>query len=187
MGQIGMKSILDILLSSDNKPALQEMQKKFDLSEAETRTAVEELIPALSRGIQNNTKDAGGMDALLEALRTGEHAKYMEQPGSLSDAATTREGNDILGHIFGDKKVSREVASRASQKAGISSSLLKKMLPVVATLVMGAMSKKVLGGGNTGRTVQAGSGGILSSLLDSDRDGSIWDDVLGMAARSMLR
>lgn len=184
-----MSNILDLLLSDDNKPAIKEMQKTFDLSEDQTRAAVEELIPALSRGIQNNTKDAGGMDALLEALRTGEHQKYMEKPGSLSAPETTRDGNDILGHIFGDKKVSREVASRASQKAGISSTLLKKMLPVVATLVMGAMSKKMLGTGssNSGRTVQAGTGGLLTSLLDSDRDGSIWDDVLGLAARTMLR
>ncbi|MFK8080034.1 MAG: DUF937 domain-containing protein [Granulosicoccus sp.] len=184
-----MNNILDILLSEENKPALSEMQKNFDLSEDQTRAAVEGLIPALSRGLQKNTQDAGGMDALLEALRTGEHAKYMEQPGSLGTPETTRDGNDILGHIFGDKKVSREVASRASQKAGISSTLLKKMLPVVATLVMGAMSKKVLGTGGrgAGRNVQAGTGGILSSLLDSDRDGSIWDDVLGMAARTMLR
>lgn len=184
-----MSNILDLLLSDDNKPAIREMQKTFDLTEEQTRSAVQELIPALSRGIQNNTKEAGGMDALLEALRTGEHAKYMEQPGSLSAPATTNDGNDILGHIFGDKKVSREVASRASQKAGISSTLLKKMLPVVATLVMGAMSKKMLGTGgrSAGRATQAGSGGLLTSLLDSDRDGSIWDDVLGMAARTMLR
>jgi len=184
-----MSNILDLLLSDNNKPVIREMQKTFDLNEDQTRAAVKELIPALSRGIQKNTQDAHGLDSLLEALRTGKHEKYMEQPGSLSAPETTRDGNDILGHIFGDKKVSREVASRASEKAGVSSTLLKKMLPVVATLVMGAMSKKMLGsGGQTqGRTVQAGSGGLLSSLLDSDRDGSIWDDVLGMAARTMLK
>lgn len=184
-----MANILDYILADDNKASISEMQKQFDLSEDQTRAAVEQLIPALSRGIQQNTKDSQGMDALLEALRTGEHEKYMEQPGSLSAPATTRDGNDILGHIFGDKKVSREVASRASQKAGISTTLLKKMLPVVATMVMGALSKKMIGAsaGSSGRAVRAGSGGILSSLLDSDKDGSIWDDVLGMAARTMLR
>ncbi|MFK7857255.1 MAG: DUF937 domain-containing protein [Granulosicoccus sp.] len=185
-----MSNILDLLLSDDNKPAISEMQKTFDLNETQTRAAVKELIPALSRGLQKNSQESGGMDALLEALRTGEHAKYMEQPESLGTPDTTRDGNDILGHIFGDKKVSREVASRASKKAGISSSILKKMLPVVATLVMGAMSKKVIGTGggrSSGRTVQAGTGGLLTSLLDSDRDGSIWDDVLGLAARTMLR
>lgn len=184
-----MNNILETILAAENQPALKEMQKTFNLSEDQTRAAVEELIPALSRGLQKNTQETQGMDALLEALRTGEHEKYMEKPGMLSEASTTRDGNDILGHIFGDKQVSREVASRASQKAGVSSTLLKKMLPVVATVVMGALSKKMLGtsGRTSGRTVQAGSGGLLSAFLDSDRDGSIWDDVLGMAARTMLK
>lgn len=184
-----MANLLDLILGDDNKASISEMQKQFDLSEDQTRSAVEQLIPALSRGIEKNTQDSQGLDSLLEALRTGKHEQYMEQPGSLSAPATTRDGNDILGHIFGDKKVSREVASRASQKAGISSTLLKKMLPVVATMVMGALSKKMIGGGggNSGRTVRAGSGGLLSALLDSDKDGSIWDDVLGLAARTMLR
>lgn len=183
-----MSNILDVLFADDNKDAIVELQKNFDLSDSETRTAVEELIPALSRGLQKNTQDAPGMDDLLDALRTGEHERYMEKPNSLGTSDTTKDGNDILGHIFGDKKVSREVANRVSKKSGLSSTLLKKMLPVVASLVMGALSKKVMGGSRrSGSANQAGAGGLLTSLLDSDRDGSIWDDVLGMAARTMLR
>lgn len=180
-----MSNILDVLLAEENKTALEEVQKNFNLSEKETRIAVEELIPALSRGLQKNTQEAPGMDDLLEALRTGSHSRYVEKPGSLGAPDTIKDGNDILGHIFGNKQVSREVANRASKKSGLSSSLLKKMLPVVATMVMGALSKKVIGTGAPASRKQ--SGGLLGSLLDSDRDGSIWDDVLGMAARSMLR
>lgn len=180
-----MSNILDVLFADENKAALEEVQKNFNLSETETRAAVEELIPALSRGLQKNTEQGQGMDELLEALRTGSHKRYMEQPTTLGSTDTVKDGNDILGHIFGDKKVSREVANRASKKSGVSSTLLKKMLPVVASLVMGALSKKVLGSG--GPVTRANSGGLLTSLLDGDRDGSIWDDVLGMAARTMFR
>lgn len=182
-----MSKLLDVLFADENKSALQEMQKNFNLSEKETRVAVEELIPALSRGLQKNTQDAPGMDDLLEALRTGEHAKYMEKPDLLGKSSTVKDGNDILGHIFGNKKVSREVASRVATKSGLSSTLLKKMLPVIASLAMGALSKKVIGGGGGRNRATAGSGGLLTSLLDSDKDGSVWDDVLGMAARTMLR
>ncbi len=182
-----MSNILDLLFADENKAALNEVQKNFNLSEAETRTAVEGLIPALSRGLQNNTKASPGMDDLLDALRTGSHKQYMEKPDTLGSTETVKEGNDILGHIFGDKKVSREVANRAAKSSGLSSTLLKKMLPVVASLVMGALSKKVLGSGSGASTSRANSGGLLTSLLDSDRDGSIWDDVLGLAARTMLR
>jgi len=180
-----MSNILDLLFADENKAALDEVQKNFNLNDSETRSAVEGLIPALSRGLQKNTQETPGMDDLLDALRTGSHKQYMDKPGSLGSTETVKDGNDILGHIFGDKKVSREVANRASRQSGLSSTLLKKMLPVVASLVMGVLSKKVLGGG--GAMTRASSGGLLTSLLDGDRDGSIWDDVLGMAARTLLR
>lgn len=185
-----MSKLLDLILADDNRETLEQVSKQFDLGEKETRAAVEELIPALSRGLQKNTAEGAGMDDLLEALRTGEHEQYMEKPGSLGKPATVEDGNSILGHIFGNKQTSREVAERASSRSGVSSSILKKMLPVLASVVMGSLSKQVLGGSrrraNAPQT-RADSGGLLASLLDSDRDGSIWDDVLGMAARGLIR
>lgn len=180
-----MSQLRDLLLGDNARPVLEQLQKTFGLDERQTRSAVEELIPALSRGMQKNAEQGPGMDELLEALRTGKHARYVDQPGTLADEATRRDGNDILGHIFGNKETSREVARRASTSSGISSAVLKKMLPVLATVAMGMLGKKVLGG-NAAPT-RSGSGGLLASLLDSDRDGSIWDDVLGMAARGLLR
>ena len=181
-----MSNILDMLLGGGNDAALKELSKNFNLSESQTRVAVEELIPALSRGLQKNTSSAPGLDDLLDALKTGEHEKYMDEPTALNKPETTKDGNDILGHIFGTKEVSREVATRVSKKSGISSAVLKKMLPIVASLVMGALSKRLVGGSAAGVS-RSKSGGLLSMLLDSDRDGSIWDDVLGMAARGLLR
>ena len=182
-----MSSLLDLLLSDDNKSSLDQLSKNFGLDDSQTRSAVKELIPALSRGLGKNTAGEPGMDDLLEALRNGKHERYLDEPSSLGAEATKQDGNDILGHIFGTKEVSREVARRASTKTGISDSLLKKMLPVLATVAMGAISKSVLGGGRSGAASRSGAGGLIGSLLDSDRDGSVWDDVLGMAARSMLR
>ncbi len=180
-------NILDLLLSNENKPALDELSRNFGLSENETRSAVEGLIPALSRGMQNNTGGEQGMDELLDALRTGKHAQYMEQPNTLSRPETIEDGNGILGHLFGSKQVSRDVANQVSQKSGISSAVLKKMLPIVASLAMGAISKKVIGGNSASQVNRASSGGLISMLLDSDKDGSIWDDVIGIAAKGLLR
>lgn len=184
-----MTNILDMLLSNNDGSTVKELAKQFDLPEAQARTAVEELIPALSRGMQKNTADNPGMEDLLEALRTGEHKRYMDEPSLLGKKETTQDGNDILGHVFGTKDVSREVANRASKKSGVSSAVLKKMLPVLATLAMGALSKGVFGGNKPATRVAptSNSGGILTSLLDSDRDGSIWDDVFKLAAKTMLR
>ncbi len=180
-------NILDLLLSNENQPALEELSRNFGLNETQTRQAVEGLIPALSRGMQNNSGSEQGMDELLDALRSGKHAQYMEQPKTLSRPETIDDGNGILGHIFGNKQVSRDVAAQVSKQSGISSTILKKMLPIVASLAMGAISKKVIGGNSASQVNRASSGGLIGMLLDSDRDGSIWDDVLGMAAKGLLR
>jgi hypothetical protein len=51
--------------------------------------------------------------------------------------ADRADGNGILGHILGSKDVSRQVAAQASARTGIGADVLKKMLPLVATLAMG--------------------------------------------------
>ncbi len=180
-------NLVDLLLGDENNQTITELSRNFNLDETQTRSAVKELIPALTRGMQKNTSDSPGLDDLLDALQKGNHGNYLDKPSSLGQEATRNDGNDILGHIFGNKQVSRDVASRASERSGISSTILKKMLPIVATLVMGQLSKKVLGGGRQAPANRGQSGGLLTSLIDSDRDGAIWDDLLGMGARAMLR
>ena len=107
-----------------------------------------------------------------------------ESTESIPPKDTSKEGNDILGHIFGNKDVSRHVAKRASEETGLGAGLLKKMLPVVATMVMGGLGKSLLGGGKS--TSRQQSTGFLTQLLDRDRDGSMIDDVLGMAFKTFV-
>lgn len=58
------------------------------------------------------------------------------------------------------------------------------MLPVVATMVMGTLSKQTDGGAQLRQQAQSsGPNRLISSLLDSDRYGSVPDDVLDLAKR----
>lgn len=182
-------NILDLLLSNENKGTLEQLSKDFNLTEDQTRSAVSQLVPALTTGLKRNTAGPKGLDELLEAIEKGNHDRYVNEPSTLGRPETRDDGNDILGHIFGNKEVSREVSKTASQASGISSTLLKKMLPVLATIAMGAISKKIFGGNaNAGRRVnRSEGGGLIGALLDSDGDGSIWDDVLSMGAKALLR
>ena len=72
-------------------------------------------------------------------------------------------GNQILGHIFGSKDKSREVASQASEQSGVDPSILKKLLPIVAGAVaMHYVTKR----GHGGAAAEGqGGGGLLGSIL----------------------
>lgn len=180
-------NLMDLVLGDQNKGTISQMAEQFGLSEDQTRNAVGQLLPSLQRGIQHNTGAEKGLDELLSAIEKGKHDRYIDEPGMLGNTQTTDDGNSILGHIFGNKEVSRNVANNAAKSSGISSSILKKMLPVVASIVMGTMSKQIFGGSSSGRKSASNqSRGIVASMLDSDNDGSVIDDILGMAFK-MLR
>jgi hypothetical protein len=78
------------------------------------------------------------------------------------------------------------VAQKASEKTGIGPDILKKMLPVVASMVMGSLSKQTSDPGFQKAAASGQSSGLLgmiSPLLDADKDGSVADDLLGMAGK----
>ena len=196
-------SVLDDLLNPQNSSAMRQIAQQTGLADADARRALQHLSPALSRGIQRNIGAEGGLDSLLRALQSGNHGRYLDDPSQLGNAVD--DGNNILGHIFGSKDVSRGVANQVSQQTGIGADLIKKMLPLIASVVMGTLAKNmgggpggqaqasggglgdilgsVLGGGQA-QSGGGGLGGLLTSILDSDRDGSAFDDILGMATRT---
>lgn len=174
-------NILDMVLQAQNGGAASQLARQFGLSDAQAESALRELVPALSGGIKRNVSQPKGMDDLVGALQRQDHSRYYDDAESLSREETVADGNAILGHVFGSKEVSREVASRASTNSGVDSDLLKKMLPVVAALVMGSLNRGTQGAG--GVSGSGGMGDLLGSFLDADKDGSVVDDLLGMAGK----
>jgi len=185
-------NLLELLLNAKDGGAVSQLASQFGLSQDQTTSAVQNLLPALAGGLQRNINNEGGLDSLVSALTNGQHQRYLEDPSTLSSDGAREEGNGILGHILGSKDVSRQVAALASTRTGISESVLKQMLPAIATLAMGALSRQTASpaaaaagvSGLAGGT-SAGGGilGMLTPLLDRNQDGSIMDDILGSASK----
>lgn len=177
-------NIKDLLFDKSNEKAVSEFANNFGVNQSQAKDAISELAESLLVGLGSNTNDIKGLDNLMDALESGNHSRYIDEPSILGKEETTKDGNDILGHIFGNKDVSRHVAKKAAKKTGLGLSLLKKMLPVVATMVMGSLGKKMLGGSKT--ISRQKESGFLTQLFDRDKDGSIIDDVLGMAFKAFM-
>lgn len=170
-------NILDVILK--NGSVVEQMSKSFNLDAASTQSAIKHMLPALTRGVQNNVKKEGGLEGLFGALANGGHSKYLDQPELLGQEATRNDGNAILGHILGSKDVSRNVAGHAAKETGLDFGMMKKMLPVLATVVMGSLGKQtqqkgileqamggLLGGGGGG-LLGGGGGGLLGGLANA--------------------
>lgn len=182
-------NLLETILNAQNGDLVRQVANSFQLDEGQARSAVGALVPALTRGIGRNASSPQGLDELIGALARGNHSQYIENPAAATRPAAVDEGNGILGHIFGSKEVSRQVATHAAESTGVDSDVLKKMLPMLASVAMGALAKNGFGAataavaGPASAGQQGGIGGLLTSFLDADKDGSILDDVLGMAGR----
>lgn len=191
-------NLLGMLLDQQGSPALQQITRTFGVSEGDARNALSALVPALARGMQNNMARQNGLQDLLGALAKGGHQRYLDQ--AMPREEVTTDGNAILGHLFGSKDISRRVASHAAAQTGLDSGLLKKMLPVIAALVMGSVSRQTGAGqgipglpggaaagsglpGMPGSAAGGGLGDLLTRFLDADKDGSVLDDLMGMAGK----
>jgi len=177
--------LLNSVLTASGGGPLRQIAQKFGLSEEQTASAVSALVPALGQGLARNATRPDGLQSLVAALSSNKHERYLERPDLLDQPETVQDGNGILGHILGSKDVSRQVASQASARTGLSPDLLKQMLPLVATLAMGVLSRQNASsaaqnppGGQTG-----GLMGTLSQFLDRNKDGSVVDDIMGLGSR----
>lgn len=181
-------NLVETILNQQNGAALRQIENQFGLDPGQSRSALAALVPALAVGLQRNAQSAGGLQDLLGALSSGRHEQYVEDPTTLELPETLEDGNGILSHVFGSKDVSRQVASRAAAQTGIGADLLKRMLPMVATLVMGTLARRTSQqGAATSGSSGGGLMGLLGGVLDSNRDGSMVDDVIGILGRTLGR
>ena len=175
--------LLNMLMNQGGGQAIRQIGTNFALDENQTISAVSNLLPILGQGLARNASTEGGLESLLGALSGGQHQRYLEDPSILNQQDSVDDGNGILGHILGSKDVSRQVAQQTSERTGIGVDILKKMLPMVATLAMGALSRQTESARAPEASPSAGLTSILGQFLGSNRDGSIADDILGMASQ----
>jgi len=186
-------NLLEMILNSQNGGAVRQLAQNFGLEQdsgsffvSAEASAVANLVPALSSGLMRNMSTGEGLQSLLGALGDGQHQRYLDDISTLGQPEAVADGNGILSHVLGSKDVSRQVARAASQQSGIGEDILKKMLPVVAGMVMGGLSKQGSSLSATAQSPATGGSdlmGMFASFLDSNRDGSIADDVLARVYR----
>lgn len=182
---------------------MQSIAKELGLTEAQAQSGATALLPAILGGFkkQAQTQPTGleGLGGLIGKLGGGSLFDEVLAP----QPTNVNRGNDILGQIFGTKEVSRTVAANAATQSGLSTEVLKKMLPILAMLVTGFMAKQKMAGAPAGAGAATaptggGLGGLLggllggkeggtglASMLDLDRKGNPLDDILQMAGKAL--
>lgn len=205
-------NILQDLIGSQGGDVVGQLAQQFGISKDDAQKALSNLIPAVAGGVKKTAANPSGLESLLSKVKNNQDLRQAaDNPSVLGQPQTVNAGNDILGDIFGSKDVSRTVAGHTAKSTGIDVGILKKMLPMVAGLVMSQLNNKsqssggglgeLLGGLAGGRQASSSSGGLLGgllggrsaaapqkssgleSLLDFDGDGNISDDMLDLVKK----
>jgi hypothetical protein len=133
--------------------------RQFGLDDQQTRAALDALVPVVAAGMRRTAQSPEGLQEIFRQVLTGGYGGTLDDDQAVSFGRAKPAGDEVLGQIFGKKQVSREVAQQLSANSGIGADILKKLLPIVATMVLGALAKK-MGGAIAGEQMpQSGSGG----------------------------
>lgn len=190
-------SITDLLGQTLQGGALDQIGAQLGTDPQTTSSAVSAALPMLLGALARNSSQTGGADALAAALARDHDGSVLDDVGGfLSGGSAAASGAGILGHLFGGRQAA--VQQAVGQSAGLDGQAAGQLLAMLAPLVMGALSRGAQQRGGLDPSVLAGMlggeqaalsqqspdmMGALSSLLDSNRDGSIVDDIGRLASR----
>jgi hypothetical protein len=187
-----------------NQIPTQEIASKLGVDEGEVNSAIKTLVPALVGGIQQNVQADHIDSSKLESDVAQQGASGLLDGGVNVDQVDAKEGDQYVARIFGGND-SNAVASALSGSGAGNSDLIKKLLPILAPIVLAYIGKQLTknsapaepqaqstgGGGGLGDVLGsilggAGGGGggnnplgsILGSVLGGNQGGAI-GDILG--------
>lgn len=187
-----MAGLIDLLVNSGNGDLLKQIASQMGSNQKGAGDLLSTLGSAMlgqvKGRVESGSHDSAGLEGLIN---NSKYADMLDNPSShYKNKNMESNGIDILKHITGSREGSREVASQVSQKTGVSSSLIKSLLPMLAPMIIGSLSKGMASNLNNNSSAPANnnssSGGGLMGMLDFDNDGSVIDDVAGLAMKYLF-
>jgi hypothetical protein len=149
-----MTAPVDDLLS---QIPIDQLAGRLGVDHATAEDAVRKALPALLGGMEANAQDPAGAASLQNAV--GEHDAGLLEHGIDLDRVDTGDGEKIVGNVFGGNR--DQVVSRLGGAPGSADgSLISKLLPLLAPIVMAYLAKQFQQRGAT-----SGGGGGLEDLL----------------------
>ncbi|HOB84644.1 MAG TPA: DUF937 domain-containing protein [Bacteroidales bacterium] len=166
-----MANFIDEFMKTYGPEVTQQMSSNLNVDKGTVQKLIPQLAPLILGGLKRQKDDRGG-DARVDHIlnKYGDSSVLDNIKDLISNKLNDNTVDPNLGGLIGDQGGTM-AAQALSKKMNIDPSVIMKMIPALAPLILGALTKKR-------DTSNAGIGGV-GSLLDADGDGSIIDDVAG--------
>lgn len=159
-------SILDTMLSGGGPSVITQLAGQFGINSEQAGSVVSTLLPALAGGLKERLAH-GDPSGLSNLISGGSLTKFVDNPSSLATPAALEQGQSVVSQIFGSADLTNMV-STVAEKAGVSSGIVTRILPIAATLLGGLLSKSASTGSNLtdslDQVASAGHSGVLETV-----------------------
>lgn len=172
-------------------------------SDEQTEAAASGVISSLVAGLNKNAEKPGGLDGLLSALDRDHDGSVLDDAMGILfgkkklENPKTTNGRGILEHIFGNKQ--DDVNEALGRNTGMSKGKILQLMITLAPLVLAVLGKArnrqgygrqqlgdMLRGSVQNQMNEGKPMGMLNRLLDSNKDGSIMDDIANLGRNAFL-
>jgi len=160
--------LYEVLANAQHGSALDQISSEYGLTPQQTQAAVAALLPAISMGLKRSTTTPEGLGELLSLMgrQQGLYDMY-EDPRAAFSRKGQAAGNAALSNMFGSPDASREIAAQAQQLSGVTSGILKKLLPVLAGILLSGLMR--------GGSGQASPSAPSTAPAPQDQGGGLFD------------
>ncbi len=141
-----MYTMFDLFRQAQGGAAFDNLARAYGMSPEQMRAATAALTPAFMQGFQRHAASDAGAQRFAELFQTETYARAFEAQAAALDPRARGAGEDALGALFGSKEVSRAVAAQAAAASGVQAQIIRQVLPVLASILMGGFMKAMQGG-----------------------------------------
>ncbi|MCZ0737804.1 DUF937 domain-containing protein [Phreatobacter sp. AB_2022a] len=160
-----MFNLADILAQAQGKQGFDALLGQFGWSPDQAQAAMAALLPAFTMGMNRATQSPAGLADLMSLFTVKpSYAEILENPMT-AGPAMINAGQEVLGKLFGSQALTQAIAQQAAAASGIGQDMMAKVMPVMATLLMGSLLKGAMDGQNP-------LGALLSAMLGQGTAGA---------------
>jgi hypothetical protein len=185
-----MASLLDLVKEHLGPQELTQISQQLGTDQSTTQQAVNAALPALVGGVANTAQQPQGASTIQQLV--GSHAGVLGSLGSLLGAGAPADGGSILGRILGQNQ--QDVQQGVQQASGLGSDQTRKLLMILAPIVIGALAKRAMSPGNSNDPAeiqkslqQDGQQAKQQAEAHSPHLGGLLGKIMGMAESPEMR
>lgn len=187
-----MNVISQMITQQLSGAASNQIATRLGISPSTANMAVQVAVPLILAALARNASQPQGAEELHQAVATDHDGRILDNLMGYLGNPQSANGAGILGHVLGPQRPA--VENNLASATGLDPGAAGNLMEIVAPLVMGAVGREqqqngldsnglaqYLGQQQQQQAANPDMMGMLSSMLDSNKDGSMTDDLARIA------